>query len=226
MGILQLSARRRRAVRQAPNPLDKSTVISIFPKEINETKPTIVPGIFQIPPGTYEKPAIIVVGSSSWWKELDLEQPLLEIPISSIQIADSIVNDYCNGLIGCNMGSHMPGLFFIPGEVTLIKLLKEHQNLLDKARERQNNWYMSLVKQADSLWARTNGNPLAIDDIMRLAARELRIDRAWIKDFQTAQMIACVACGNMRNSQYPVCPHCKAVVDADKAKELNLVFAK
>ena len=43
MGMLQLSNRRRRAVRQEINPLDKSTVISIFPKDINETKPTVQP---------------------------------------------------------------------------------------------------------------------------------------------------------------------------------------
>lgn len=224
MGILSIS--KRRAVRHEANPLDKSTIVSIFPKEILETKPTIQPGTFCIPPGTYEKPSLLVIGSSSWFKEIDLDQPLLEIPISSIIVADSVVNDYCNGLLGCNMGTSMPGIFFIPGDITMGKLFKEHQSLLDRARERQNNWYVNLVKQADSLWARTGGNPLAIDDVMRLAARELKLDKPWIKDFQLAQMIACVGCGNLRNPAYPICPHCKSVIDTDKAKELNLSFAK
>lgn len=224
MGIL--SASRRRAVRHESNPLDKSTLVSIFPKTIIETKPTIQPGTFTLPAGSYERPSLLTIGSSSWFKEIDLDQPLLEIPISSIIVADSIVNDYCNGLLGCNMGTSMPGIFFIPGDINITKLLKDHQALLDKARERQNTWYLSLTKQADSLWARTNGNPLAIDDVMRLAARELKLDKPWLRDFQLAQMIACVACGNLRNPVYPICPHCKTVVDAEKAKELNLTFAK
>jgi hypothetical protein len=220
------SASRRRVNRQETNPLDKSTIVSIYPRDINETKPTIQPSTYHIPAGTYEKPSLLVIGSASWFKELDMEQPLLEIPVSSVIVADSIVNDYCNGLLGCNMGTHMPGLFFVPGEITVPKLIKEHQGLLDKARERQNNWYVSLTKQADSLWARTSGNPLAIDDTMRLAARELKLDKPWLKDFQLAQMIACVACGNLRNPVYPICPHCKNVIDKAKAKELNLVFAE
>jgi hypothetical protein len=106
---------KRRAIRAPVNPLDKSTVVSIFPKYILEKKCTIQPGVFEIQPGTYDAPAILVVGSSSWWKEVDDNQPLLEIPHSSIQIADSIVRDYCNGIVGCDMGNNMPGLFYVMG---------------------------------------------------------------------------------------------------------------
>jgi hypothetical protein len=224
MSILQLA--KRRAVRSEPNPLDKSTVISILPKEINEVKHTIQPGRFYIPPGSYDKPSILVVGSSSWWRELDPDQPLLEIPVSSVQIADSIVRDYCNGLLGCNMGDVMPGLFFIPGEISITKLKTEYKSLLDKALERQKKWYLELVKMADVLWARTNGNPLAVADDMRLAARELGIEKEWIKDFQNIQLVRCVACGSMRNPNFPVCPICKAIADPDKAKELKIQFAQ
>ena len=56
---------KRRTVRATPNPMDKSTVVSIYPKELNEIKPTIMPGRFRLEPGTYEKPSILVVGSSS-----------------------------------------------------------------------------------------------------------------------------------------------------------------
>jgi len=225
MGILSLSS--RRTVRSLPNPLDKSTVFSILPKLIVETKHTISPGTFTLDPGTYAKPSALVVGSSVWWRELDPEQPLLEIPVSSIQVADSIVKDYCNGILGCDMSGAMPGLFFIPGELTVEKLIKDHKPTLDAARDRQINWFKQLVKLADSLWARTNGNPLAIADDMRLAARELGLDsKEWLGTFQAVEIIRCVACGQMRNPQFPVCPNCKAVIDTEKAKTLNLKFAQ
>src|SRR5690606_5117854 len=111
-----LEAFRRRTIRGPVNPMDKSTIVSIYPKEIDETKCTITPGRFIIPPGSYVRPSTLVVGPSSWWREIDEEQPLLEIPVSSIQLADSVLKDYCNGILGCNMADAMPGLFYVPGE--------------------------------------------------------------------------------------------------------------
>src|SRR5687768_15368088 len=90
---------RRRTIRAPVNPMDKATIISIYPKPIHEQKWTIEPGVFDIPAGSVESPGLLVVGPSSWWREIDYEQPLLEIPVGSIQIADSIVKDWSNGLI-------------------------------------------------------------------------------------------------------------------------------
>ena len=112
----------KRAVRSMPNPLDKCTIVSIYPEKIEEFKPTITPGVFVIPPGSYDKPSTLLVESSSWWKELDNNQPLLEIQVPSILIADSVIRDWANGLFQCNMGDAMPGLFFVPGEKTVIDI--------------------------------------------------------------------------------------------------------
>ncbi len=227
LGIPGIADFRRRTVRAPLNPLDKSTVVSIYPKLIDEVKHTIQPGRFIIEPGTYDKPALLVVTSSSWWKELDEEQPLLEIPNSSIQVADSIVKDYCNGLLACNMSDAMPGLFFIPGEITPVELKSKHKAQLDRARDNQKRWYMALVQMADALWARSNGNPLTISEDMRLAARELGLNsKDWLRDFQNIESIRCVACGAMRNPAYPVCQTCHAIVDQEMARKLNLQFAK
>src|SRR6187399_2848659 len=116
----------RRTIRAPINPMDKSTVVSILPKEIHERKATIQPGFFDLAPGTFDNPSILVVGPSSWWREIDENQPLLEIPVSSIQIADSVVRDYCNGILACNMADQQPGLFYIHGEWTAKDLKKEH----------------------------------------------------------------------------------------------------
>jgi hypothetical protein len=220
------AAFRRRTIRGPVNPLDKTTIVSIYPAEIVETKATISPGRFVIPPGSFEKPAIVVVGPSSWWREIDEDQPLLEIPVSSIQIADSVIKDYCNGILGCNMADSMPGLFYVPGEQTLATIQKSYKHELDMALARQRNWYSMLVKLGDALWARSNGNPLAISDSMRTAAKEMNLNKDWMKDFTMLDTVRCKACGALLNPMYPVCPTCHAINDPVKAKELGLTFAQ
>lgn len=216
----------RRTIRGPVNPLDKTTIVSIFPMEIIETKPTIQPGMFHIPAGSYENPSIVVVGPSSWWREIDDEQPLLEIPVSSVQVADSVIKDYCNGILGCDMAGAMPGLFLVPGPHDISAIRKNYKVELDNALAKQRNWFSALVKLADSLWARSTGNPLAISDSMRIAARELNLQKDWMKDFKMVEMSRCKACGGILNPMYPVCPTCKAINDPAKAKELGLTFAQ
>src|SRR5258708_2992817 len=129
-GFPGIVASRRRTIAAPVNPLDKCTIVSIYPREIRETKPTIQPGKFHILAGSIKKPSILIVGPSSWWKEIDEEQPLLEIPNSSIQVADSIVKDYCNGLLGCNMGESMPGIFWVPGAWNLTQVKEKFSDKL------------------------------------------------------------------------------------------------
>ena len=216
----------RQLIRSPKNPIDKTTIVSIFPKEINEVKYTIEPGKFHIDVGSFDSPAILVVGSSSWWRDIDVDQPMLEIPVSSIQIANSIISDYCNGLLGCDMGAAMPGMFFVPGELTKFEILQKYKTKLAEVKEKQNNWYRILVRIADSLWARANGNPLVISNEMRLGAIELGLnDKPWVKDLQSVQMTSCPACGSLRNPQFPVCPSCKAV-DMTHPLAKDLKFAQ
>jgi hypothetical protein len=215
----------RRLIRSFKNPMDRCTIVSIFPKEIDEVKPTTEPGRFRIPAGTYEKPAILVVGGSSWWKDIDIDQPMLEIPVSSVQVADSVIKDYCNGVLGCNMGDMTPGLFFAMGEYTVSEIQLKFRKELSKAKIKQDQWYAILVRLADSLWARSNGNPLVICDEMRLAARSLNYnDKAWLKDFQISELVRCVFCGGMKNPAYPICPTCKAI-DSKHPLAGNIKFA-
>jgi hypothetical protein len=208
----------RRLIRATKNPMDKCTLVSIFPKNIDEVKCTIEPGHFHIPAGTYEKPAILVVGSSSWWKDIDIDQPMLEMQRSSIEVSNAIVNDYCNGMLGCNMADAMPGLFFVLGEHKPIEIKLKFKEKLEEVNVKQNNWYKILVRIADSLWARSNGNPLVLSDEMRLAARMLNFnEKPWLKDFTTVEMKPCKFCGSLRNPLYPICPSCKAI---DQTHEL------
>lgn len=208
----QFPNQNRRVIRAPINPMDKSTIVSIFPKEITEVKHTIQPGVFTISAGSIEYPSTLVVGPSSWWREIDEDQPMLEIPTSSIQIADSFVTDYCNGLLGYNVNDTCPGLFYVPGEFRVEEIKKRFSSELLKANIRQRAWYTSLIRLADGLWARSNGNPLAISDDMRLAAKELgQATKDWMKDHQMVDMTRCIACGSLRNPNYPICSTCKHI---------------
>lgn len=226
----------RRTIRATPNPMDKATVVSIYPKDIDEKKWTIQPGRFIIPKGSVENPSLLVVGPSSWWRDIDIDQPLLEIPNSAIQIAASIVDDYMNGLIGFKKGESTPGLFWVPGSFKTIEELKKTtfdeigttgDLLFKRAVARQQRYWEILVKLADIGWTKTNANPLAISDDMRMAAHILNLrEKPWMKDQQVIAMINCKACGHLVNPDYPVCSNCKAIVDPEKAKSLNIKFAE
>jgi hypothetical protein len=221
-----LVPRNRRTIRAQINPMDKSTIVSILPKKIDEVKYTIQPGRFIIEPGSLDNPSLLVVGPSSWWREIDEDQPLLEIPVSSIQIADSIVKDYCRPALASDMVTSSPGLFYVAGEHTVITIKKSYTHELNSAYAKQRTWYTILIRMADSLWARSDGNPLAISDDMRLAARELGLNKDWMKDFQMVDMVRCKVCGSLRNPQYPMCPTCKAVEDPSRLKDLGVTFAQ
>lgn len=214
----------KRTVRAPVNPMDKATIVSIFPKPVAERKDTIQPGFFSIPAGSPTDPQILIIGPSSWWREVDEEQPLLEIPQSSIQVADSVVKDYCNSVFLSDMSTQMPGLFYVPGckydkegnpsaTLTKIWVQSEFKPTLNEAIERQKKWYGALLKAADSLWSRSNGNPLVIDDNMRIAAKELGVEatRDWMKDYKAMDMVKCKFCGNLKNPDYPVCMNCRII---------------
>lgn len=225
-GFPGINNQNRATIRGPVNPLDRSTIVSIYPKDIEAKKETITPGVFKIAKGNFESPSLLVVGSSSWWKDAGEEQPLLEIVNSSIQVADSIVKDYCNGLFGCNMGDSMPGLFFIMGEMTVDKVKKEYSKHLEAARLKQTKYYQTLVLLADGLWSRTNGSPLSISNDMRLAAKELNLnDKDWMKEFTMMDMTKCPACGFSCNPSFPVCSNCKCIIDQKKAESLGIKFA-
>lgn len=221
-----LNANNRLTIRGDVNPWDKATVFSIYPQEIVERKLTLYPELFVIPAGKPEAPGRLVVGTSSWWRDIDPEQPMLEIPVSAVVVADSIVKDYNNSRIGSNMGDAVPGIFYLSGDISIKELVERFAPVLEDAIVKQRNWYNVLVKMADALWARTNGNPLSIPEDCKIAAKELGFSRDWVQNFIRIEMIPCVACGALRNPNFPICGNCKNVVDKKKAEALGLVFAQ
>jgi hypothetical protein len=221
---------RKIKIQRAPvNPMDKATIVSIYPEEIISINHTIFPGRFSIP-GTAENDFnILVVGTSYWVKEMPDEQPFLEMTVPATEVARSIIDDWSNGLLGIRE-NRAPGLFYLPGEFDkdTIKMAPTFAVKLVTAKSRQKAWFIDLVSLADKFWVRTNGQPAAIPDTCKMAAMQLNIkEKEWLNKNETiAELIRCVACGSLRNSTYPVCPTCKAVIDVERAKSLKIQFAQ
>lgn len=198
--------------RMPANPIDKTTIVSIYPREIIEEKITIDPWKFKIPAGTVDKPGILVVGTSSYWAKQSNDMPAIEVPISSVKIAESIIEDYSKGMAECDMVDARPGLFFVPGTLTAFEIKAQYKEALEAADIKQKNWFMRLVKVADALWSRSGQNPLALSNDMRIAAEGLNLkDKPWLRDYQTAELVPCFACGSLKNPLFPVCATCRAI---------------
>ncbi len=226
----------RPIIRRPINPMDRTTIVSIFPKIVKDDKLTIYPGLHIIPAAPSNKYSILTVGPGSWFKDMEEGSPALEIQTGSLDIANSIVNDFKSSMLCSNGADKAPGLFVIPGAFKNPKDIEDWVNEFDSsdtfktrlafARESQKNWFAELVLIADSDWAVSNGNPRAINDLSRLGAMELGLgDKPWLQDFKQSSLDPCPSCGELVNLDYPVCKNCKAVINKKKAEELGIVFA-
>lgn len=220
----------RRGVRRGPvNSLDRCTIVSIFPRLIDEKKP-VWPERFIIAPGNINSPSLTIVEPASCWREIDADQPLVEIPISSVQIAHSVIYDYCVGMNEVVIGTRQPGLFYVEGayhDLDVLLKLPNYNLMYQAAINWQENWYKSLVAQADVDWARTQGNPLSISLDAKNAAEFLQLkEKAWMKDHFSYELTNCPGCGVMRNPNFPICANCKLVLDEDKFKALGMKLAQ
>lgn len=213
-------------IRAQISDLDKSTVVSIFPKQMKTTKVTVNPRRFIVPAGTFEKPGVLTVGTAIWIKHIYETEPeqQVEMPILSSQLADSIVNDFCTNVLASGH-DRRPGLFWVIGTKTTEQIVKEHKKEMLVAEELQKNWYLELIKQADIDWIKYDGSPLAVSDTARMAAMELHLDKPWMQDIKRLAMGICPACGSQRATQFPVCKECKTIIDKDAYAKLGLAMA-
>lgn len=230
MDAFQQSLAKRMTPTGRKNPLDRTTIVSVFPAKVIEKKETLSPSVWTIDKPADNDFALLVVDGASWWKFQGEDQAFLEIQVNSIDLAESIIVDYFNGFFGCNMADKMPGVFYIPGEYdkTTIQFAKGinglgFHDLLEAAKIKQDNWFKEIVQMADIDWARTNGNPLSISDFSRMGAQHLKLQKPWMQDYQAFQLDACPACGQLTNLLYPVCKHCHHIHDKKKAAELGIV---
>lgn len=217
------------------NPADRATIVSVFPKEIDEVKPTIFPRRFVIPAAEKDGFSLLVLDGASYFRPSTIDRmPASEFQINAAALAQSIVDDYLNSTWLSSRGVRCPGIFWVPGEFNSKTILKythpdgrDFNRLLADYRGIQKNWFSEVMNAADAFWATTNGNPRSIPEDARIAASVLGVEntKPWMQNVVASQLENCVSCGEMINKLYPVCRYCHAVIDQKKATELGLTFA-
>lgn len=209
--------------------MSKSTVVSIVPFPILETKPGIYPGIFRIPASKNGIPEILVIGDSIYHVEVD-ENRTITVTSQSESIARSIVNDYVSSNLAFSLEDNaFPGIFWIPGVSDLNSILVTYSERLEQARVSQNNWFTKLVQSADDDWEKTRQHK-AISNMSRYAARALNLDRPWLINIPQAPLVVesvkCVACDSSVSPVAIVCPNCKCILNMEKYKTLQFADIK
>lgn len=227
--------RRPRLEKSEINPGDKCTIVSIYHASYTIDKLTTQPSSFTINGCPQGEPfALTVVGPASWWREDFATKQFIEVSCNSLQIATALVNDFVTTKLGYKGAVSRPGIFVMIGEwapdtivIAKDKSGKTFAQCLDAARAAQKTYYNEIVQMADSLWARTNGNPLSISGEQRIAALKLNLNnKPWLQDAKIQEQINCIACGTLVLPQYPICPNCKAILNVEEAKKLNIKFAQ
>ena len=215
------------------NPADKTTIVSIYPREIVDVKPTLFPSRFVVPAALIGDFSLLVIEGASYFIPSMIEkQPPTEVQVNSLALAESILHDSIPSMNLVTSESR-PGVFCINGEWTR-KNIKDYKHadgrsfdeLITLARQWQQNYWTSVIDEADFFWSQ-GANPKVIPDDAKLAAKILNLEKVkpWMNNVVASELVPCIACGAMKNPVYPICQVCKTVNDPDKVKALGLVFA-
>lgn len=198
--------------------MSEATIVSIFPLPLAEVKPGLYPGRFEIPAAAdVNKPVLFVIEDCVTYTYIPLSNNKhATTVIPALEVARSICMDFRIACLGYREDAY-PGLAWLPGKVS-----KPPEDMLRNLREAQNNWFLSLVKLADDDWAK-NKQQRTISDTQRFAAKTLNLRREWVDNLVINQ--SCPACGSHIRPEAFVCPHCKVVIDAEKAKAFNFIKA-
>jgi len=226
----------KRTIQLLPkNPMDKTTIVSIYPRQVVDTKPTLFPSRFVIPAALQGDFSILIVEGASYFIPSPVErQPPTEVQVNSMMLAESILHDSIPTMNLVQQGAR-PGLFAIPGEWTKKTIIsyihadgRSFHDLLETAKEWQKNYWVAVMNEADGFWAKSNGDPKVIPDDARIAAKFLGLEKVkpWMSTTVASELIPCIACGTMINNNVPVCKECHAIVKPELAKTLGIKFSE
>jgi hypothetical protein len=199
------------------------TIVSIFPQDISETKPGLVPDTYKIEKSDGKNPSILHIN--------DVKSNLyigdgrtFPITHTAEELANAIVNDFWTSMLQADESAR-PGLFWVPGKHSKADILTKFATELAEAKKRQNAWFMRLVRLADDDWEKTKQHRM-ISDLQRTAAHSLGlINKVWYHSPEPETYIKCPACATMVADSAAVCSNCNYVVNKARAIELGIKVA-
>lgn len=206
-------------------PTIESTIISIVPFQINEFKPGLIPGQFDLEACLDSaKPVVKTIAESIYYVWIDPERGNLRVTSPSYQIAKSVCDDYNSAQIAATIACH-PGLFWLLGRWTSEQIVQQHPDLLAMMTAVQMRWFMELCRLADDDWEKTRQH-FCISDTQRYAAKAIdptnSRQRPWVmvnpldNKVESQPIQTCGACGSDVPVSAVICRYCSCVLDAEK----------
>lgn len=186
--------------------MSKCTVVSLCPYDINAFKPGLNPEEYHIPEAKIGDISLLVVSDSFYFRQVPLQTEQIRIPVSSNELAESLVKDHLQALLYVSATAR-PGLFWVEGEKTVAEIKKEHADKLKAAAESQLRWCEILVGKADDDWQKHRSLHL-ITRVQRKAATILNVKREWLNKAVTDTK-ECNSCFSRIDSRATVCPICR-----------------
>lgn len=201
-----------------------STVVSIVPFDIVENKPALYPARYFIKASDGIEVEVLHVDQGHHFVYLDESRESLRVNTPSNEIARSIVDDFMSGQLRTT-GTCRPGLFWLPGYLTVEDVKSFHNEKLMRAKMYQQSWLRAIVNLADDDWKKFHQHTV-ISDFQRIAGAILKLrpeEHEWLGTRGEDTSGTCPACGLLHQKNIAVCPGCRCVLD--KAKYESLVFA-
>lgn len=196
---------------------DISTVVSILPVKIDESKPGLLPAQYIIPgvANPFEDVEVLHVLRARFPVYLDENRPALIVPAPSDTVADSICRDYKVSMSQYEPGVAEPGLFWVRGLVSHKDAPFTLVNELLRAREMQLEWFKRLIGEADDDWGKYHMRRM-ISTVQRLAASALKMDKEWNQDREIERNLAlrpCKFCRADIHAEAIICQFCRGIQD-------------
>lgn len=198
-----------------------ATIVSVFPGPIKETKPGLIPDTFEIEESNGKEPQVLHVTEVNSALYIG-DGKTFRLTHTVKEIAESIVNDFCNGFIEADE-QHKPGLFWILGKHSKDAVKVQFKKELDEAIRKQRAWLQRLVTSADDDFQK-HGQHRGISDLQRKAAMLLGLtNKPWYISPEPTTFVKCPACSTMVEEAAAICHNCKYPINVEKATQLGLM---
>lgn len=193
--------------------MSKSTVVSLCPYEINAFKPGLNPENYKIAEANPGEIKLLVVEDTFYFRQIPMQVEQIRIPVSSNEVARSIVQDHLQSLIYASPESR-PALFWVEGAKTVAEIRKECADQIKEEMDKQLTWFQTLVGKADDDWQKYRSLN-TITKTQRKAAVALGVKRDWLTT-DVASTKECIACFSRIDKRATVCPVCTTSQTAAK----------
>ena len=199
-----------------------ATVVSVFPFATQERKPGQAKVLYEIPACEPDDIQLVYIEDSFYVHRIIGTKQEIRVPVHCDDIANSIVDDFCNSIIGANETAK-PGMTWVPGRVTKPELFTRYKDVVPALKEMQRLWYIQLVMLADDEWNKYHQHKL-ISEMQLYAAKALGLERDWVISYTNREEFTdCPSCRTRVSNLAAKCANCGYILNEKRAIELGIM---